>query len=442
MKVFFKRVSLWFAKVIHSQAFQIIISLILGICIWMYVINIVNPLKSSVYTKIPVKIEMDGSVPSYYGLSLVEGISSDLTVTVTVEGSRSGLMNFSKDKISANLDLSQVTTSGGFNLPIKVKTASADVNVVTVEPAEIFCTFDTTIVKDFPIEIIMSGQLADGYVLDNYSVTPSTIEISGPSAAVLQIGKVAVYCDISGKTTSSADVSGISLLGINNEKIGKTNLTVSAETVTISTDISYQKTLPLTCSLINSFGGDESSYIKCEIPLKSVVVKGVRSVLDAMTEIRLESVLTEQIAGSQVTVQRSLPVSADYSYVGINPETDLIDVNLSYNTETVSETKIVFTSEDIALGIENGTISFLGVPADKVPVIKSKEFTLYLRGSVTALNQISKSFLTCVIDLGAINESGDHPVTVNISGELAYGKLNRPYVTVDLVEKENQPEEQ
>ena len=439
MRVFLKRVSIWFAKVVHSRVFQIVISLILGIFIWMYVINIVNPLKSAVYTKIPVKIEMDGSVPKYYGLSIVEGITSDLTVTVTVEGSRSGLMNFSKDKISANLDLSQVTTAGGFNLPIKVKTASNDVYVSGVEPAEIFCTFDTSITKDFPIEIVMSGQLADGYVLDNYSVAPSTIEVSGPSVAVLQIGKVVVYCDVNGKTAPSADVSGISLLGVNDEKIGKTNLTISAETVTVSTEISYQKTLPLTCSLINSYGGDESSYIKYDIPLKTVVVKGARNILDKMTEIRLESVLTEQISESQVTVQRSLPISSDYSYVGINPETDMVEVNLSYNPESVSEIKITYSAEEIASGIENGTITFLGVPADKTPVVKSKSFTLYLRGSVMSLNQISKSFLSCVIDLGAINDSGDHPVTVNIPGELAYGKLNRPYVTVELIE--NIPEE-
>ena len=138
MKDFLKKFASVYNKVVHSNTFLKVVSVLIGIAIWLVVINIVNPLRSDEYSKIPVKVELDGSVAEYYGLSFRDGTPS-LTVTVEVEGTRSGLMKFNKEKLNATFDLSKVTEARSYELDIIVTSSDADVWVTSVTPSSFTC---------------------------------------------------------------------------------------------------------------------------------------------------------------------------------------------------------------------------------------------------------------------------------------------------------------
>ena len=69
MKRFIGRVVRLYNKIIHSNLFLRIVSILLGIIVWFSIINVVNPQNETV-VKVPVQIDMTGSIPEHYGLSL------------------------------------------------------------------------------------------------------------------------------------------------------------------------------------------------------------------------------------------------------------------------------------------------------------------------------------------------------------------------------------
>jgi len=426
MRKFLEKFASAYNKVVHSNTFLKVVSVLIGITIWLAVINVVNPLKSDEYTKVPVKVEMGGSVAEYYGLSFRDGIPS-LTVTVEVEGTRSGLMNFSKEKLNASFDLSKVTEARGYELDIIVTSSDEDVWVTSVSPSSFTCYFDTTETKTFPVQVNTVGVLPEGYFIKEQVVSPSSIEVTGPSSVLSAISFVSISPNINGATTSISSSAEVMLKAPNGSNIGKGALTLSTNEVLYNYDIVYRTSIPVAFKLMNLYGGDESSYMSVQYSHDRIVVEGEKSVLDKISAFDLGYVYTHTLTNAVTTFTRPVPQSADYSIV-YEEQQDVV-VTVSYDANTNVSTK-TFTFANY----EMDGFSVINCPEGYVPVVTEDEMSFTVRGLASQLTYLNKADITCVIDCSQTNADGDARVVINFPGNIKYGLMNNVFISLDYEE--------
>lgn len=423
MKQFFRKVADVYNKVVHSSIFLKVLSVLIGIGLWFVVINIVNPLKTSEYSRVPVKIDMTGSVAEYYGLSIVDGIPS-VTVDVEVEGSRSGLINFSKEKLSATLDLTPVTEAGGYTLDITVKSADKDVVITSVEPSTIFCEFDTTSTKTFTVALNSTGNLPAGYVVKSQGVNPSTIEITGPTSVVSSIESISVLANLDDRTTSFSYTDSISVKNAEGVNVSRSSLTFSAETVTYNYNLAYQKTVPVGVNLINTCGGNESAYMSVQYSYPEICLEGSKEYLDNITVLNIGNIATDVI--SEYIQTYTLPVPTNINYTLPYDAQSVIQVTVTYDPSLIMTKTFTFTQKEIERFI------LLNCPVDMEATITEEELTVTVRGLVSQIESLSKDDLVCVIDCNVTDSLGRCKVNVSLPEYINYGLLGRVFAAVDF----------
>ena len=306
MKRFIGRVVRLYNKIIHSNLFLRIVSILLGIIVWFSIINVVNPQNETV-VKVPVQIDMTGSIPEHYGLSLLNQ-DEPIYTTVKVKGPRTNIFTFDNSEITATANLSSVTEAGTYSIDIQVRSDDNNLEIVSVEPASVFLEFDKIVTRSFDIALDITGEVADGYVLTDSQVYPKTVDIKGPENVVTNISRVYIPVNIENKTEGQKATSEVIIENTDGTLADKSKLTLSSETVSYSYDIYYTKTLPLSIDIKNDIGGDESSYTKVEISPQNVTVYGEKSVLDAMTEVKLGNVISlDSITGKSQAYVFTLP---------------------------------------------------------------------------------------------------------------------------------------
>jgi hypothetical protein len=125
------------------------------------------------------------------------------SVRVTLRGRGESLFSILEEDITVSADLSRVVTEGEFRVALRVTRKGSALGVspleVRVEPSQLRISLEKEIVKTVPVHPGIVGQPQHGYQLVQYSVSPQTVEVSGPRSVVQALESV---------STEAVDVTG------------------------------------------------------------------------------------------------------------------------------------------------------------------------------------------------------------------------------------------
>lgn len=397
------------------------IAVLLGTAVWFYLINTSGTVRTQEYQKVPVKIDLAGTAPERYGLYMMQN-GTVHTVNVKVEGSRTKMMNFSKEDLTVYLDLSPVTTAGSYNLDVRVRSKDSDVTVTSVEPSTIYFEFDDLVTKTFPVKFNYTGTLPDGYTVTKETAQPAEIEVSGPASVVNTIGNISIPADINGVKNPISGTQALNLQTADNKTVERTYLTVSAEEIQYEIGIAYQKTVPVEAILANHYGGDESNYLVTQYTPESVTIQGAEKDLIGISKISLGEIATETMAGNEQTFSMVLPKNPLYTYADPTLAEIAVDVKLDENARVRNYT---FNSSLIS------KTNIINVPQGKQAKIKTSSFTLAIRSLNYVFDSIDINDIELTLDLSKPPKDGEYPLTVSIPG-VPFGVMKQVYVAVDL----------
>jgi len=125
---------------LNSNTFYKIISIIIAIVLWAYVIQVMDPTKKETIKDVPVQLLNEESLTTR-GLALSG--EAKYTVDVTIEGKRADLAKITADDIIANADL--FGFSLGKNYITVVVSAPDGIDVLEVRPSKINVTIEELI---------------------------------------------------------------------------------------------------------------------------------------------------------------------------------------------------------------------------------------------------------------------------------------------------------
>lgn len=264
-----------------------ILSVLIAVCLWMYVMGSVNPMTTQTIENIPVEL-LNQDTLQERGLAVRSGMG--FSVDVVVEGNRSILHELDKDKVKATVDVFGYE-EGQNSVPVQVEVPD-NVRLKEVKTPRIDITVDELISAYKKVDVKFVGRSTFGTEPGVVATSPAEIEVKGAKTLVNSVKTVQARLNAAEISDDPKSFRAkLQALNQNGEQIY--DVTLSAETVGVEAALYYTKTVTLE---VKTAGDLPKGYELEEISApKEIKISGMKEYLDSVEKIETEPVDMGQI---------------------------------------------------------------------------------------------------------------------------------------------------
>lgn len=370
----------------NSRKVNAVISLVLAVVLWMYVVGKMDPQVSKVYRDVTVHYQNE-QVLSDKGLAMSSG--SITAVDITVTGKRSKMAKMTRSKVKATVDLSD-TNEGSNSVDIRVKVPNS-IEVTAQSDTKTKVTVEKRVTDQRRICVYYTGLTSkDIEEPSTLRLYPKTITVGGAESLVKKVAYV--------KAPVSADSVQDELTSNNAEltpvdEDGNTvkRVTVSQSNAAVSSQLYPLKKVRLNVSVKDN--SDDEYEREIDVP-GSVYVKGPKDKLADLDSIVAERVDVTDITSSEtIKVVPVLPDGVELSQRYTDGISMKVSVVKRHNKK--SSKKGEFTSKNFAFTGEDIELTNAGKKKIKVT---TKDIDVQITGTQSQLSKISSSDIILAAD--------------------------------------------
>lgn len=408
-----------------------LLSLPLAVVIWILIINLDDPILTKSFSNIPVTILNESYITSSDQVyDVVEGSS----VTVTVKAKQSIINKIRPVDLQATADLATVNQFNRVEIEASCPKYDYDIADISAKPKMLTITLEDSITDTKSVQVVTSGDVANGYSLGGAEAIPNMVEISGAESVIRKIAEVRVNVSVSGKSESFTAADLIpSVYDEDGEQIDSSRLVFSSPSIKVRVTIYSNKKIPISIDL----DGDPAygfSIIKTAYDPETIEVTGSQEDLAKVSKITIPV----DVSGSSRDVEKNIDLAeSGYLPDGVKIVGDVTSVAIRVTVEKMSIREFTLSRADIEVMNVPDRMEFAFASAD----ISVK---VNLMGIQEELSKITKDTLGAYIDLSGL-KAGTHSVEVKIA-DLENGiRISgvRPKITVILSKiKNNAPTEE
>lgn len=400
-------------QLFSNTKFLVVFSILVAFIFWIVVALEYAPVIENEIKDIPVKIDMNNSVPDKLGLQIFG--QSDYTINVTVRGNRYivGGDLLTADDFEATAQTAYVDSAGKHSLVVKVtaKDANADYEIISKSTDFIEVYFDKYAEKEVEVTPRIISELddytADDYMFDKADIIyeTKTVKVSGAQTEVNSI--TAAYADIpiEKKLTQSETIDASVVLS-NGSDLDSKYVKINGES-----RLTVPVTLPVykmqTSAVSVSFKNTPSDYINSPL-LYSISPSRVR-----VAVLQNGSDTTNSLEIGTIDFANITPSNGSFTFLASNVKTakfldGTTSFNVEVNTDGLSTKKLEPNINSIM--ITGGS----GVSAGNVDLSSIGSVTVV--GTQTALTSVNANMLEVNINLTNIKlEEGENTVPVTVT---------------------------
>ncbi len=277
-----------------------IVSLVLAIVLWAYVIGEVNPTVKKTVDQIPVELTNVETLAEN-GLALGEEV--EYFTSIVVEGSRSELNSLKISDIHATADVYGYT-EGENNVSVDVALPDR-ISLKEIKTPEVTVTLEELTAVHLPVTIEFAGESGENLEPSYNSYSPSEIEVKGAESVIAKVHSVRVQLNVNDLTETWDVYSGVPVAMTKDGKIIK-NVMMSANSVEVEAVMHHVKTVPLELKVT---GSPDGKYGEADVVIPDeITVKGNTYALERVTVISSEPVdISDVTKNTTVKISPVLP---------------------------------------------------------------------------------------------------------------------------------------
>ncbi len=402
-----------------NRIFLKIISVVLALIIWAYIIDTTPNLTRSRYVE-DLSISVSGTTTlNNYGLALATDVYQEFqgVIDANVEVSQKEYSHVSRDTMSVFLDVSNVRSAGLHEIPLTA--TSAHGTVTNIYPEALTVKIEYLDTREVPIEVEMTGARKDNfwYSVNEQSVNPQTITISGPASIVQNATSAIASLDITGQENSFRRASILRIQDANGEAVDTRLLTRSSSTCSVSVDVYPIKEIPVTADASQIIVAEGYEIAEITFQPAAITIAAQSALLDGIDEIPVEIPDNMPVLSKTYTMRLSLSKLPDFKFMSTNQV---------YMTITLKE-KIV---SDAVNNIKINTLGLSeGLKADMAPEYVSVMIT----GAYSKVKALTNEKVYVYVDLTDL-ACGKYrlPVYIGNNSELSFDLITPQYIDVTI----------
>lgn len=364
-----------------------LLSVVLALFLWFYVVAVENPYSERKITKIPIQFVNHEELESR-GLAI--DYSDVQTMDVVISGSRSDVMKVRADEITATVDLTGYEKGKNYaNITIKVP---SKVELVDQRIQVIPITVEKLQTAKKKVNIQFTGTASKEKEAKLFAQDIEQVKVSGAQSQVAKVSKVFADLDVSKLTDNSkkyslkiyaADAKGKEITGV---ELSHTKVGVQAGLYSI-------KSVPLSLDLKGEPGA-EYRVSALDAP-KTVKIAGFADELE-----KIDKLVSNPIYLSDLTESKKIPIEITL------PE----GVELAEQDAVVLDVKIKgLESKEFAILSSN--VSIRGLATGKNATVENATLKVKAYVKDASASSISTDDIALYVDLTGL-ENGEHKVKV------------------------------
>ncbi|HZK02611.1 MAG TPA: CdaR family protein [Anaerovoracaceae bacterium] len=398
-----------------NRTITIIISIVIALILWSYVIIQVNPTKVETITRVPVQLLNEQSLTArqlaIYG-------DSEYMVDVVVEGRRADIIKVTSDDIVAEVDLFGWSKGENY-IPVNVKVPQS-LKLVEVRSAKIEVTIEDLVALSKPVIISYRGHFRTGTEAGNVDIRPAEIEVKGAKSAVEAVHEIRAYVDVADITPEGAEIQ-CETVPLNDGEIIVENVNLSSNYVNLSARLLYLKEVPL---VVETTGETNDGYgVEVDAP-KTVIIKGTKSEIGDIDSISAEPIdITSIGKNKSVNLKLLLPDNIELSKE--NPS-----LTAEVRIEQIATKEFLFSADDILLE---------DMAQDNIINLDPTDIIVLATGRKGIIDKLEQSQLQLYIEASDLKAgSFTVPLMVTASVPLHSVTINPSQISLMVIETEQE----
>lgn len=359
-----------------------LLSVVIAIGLWVYVITTVNPEWEETYYNIPVVLENENAL---HGKGLMIAVDEAPKVTLKLLGNRSDLANLSSANITLVADLSKIYDSGeqriSYDISYPPSIPKNKIEVVSQTPQEITLTISERSSKEVPVVPVYEGAVPDGYLTDkeNLVLDYQYINITGPASVINQIESARIQVNLENQTETINQTYRYTLCNKKGEPVDSEQVITDVTEVKLNLKIQRYKEISLKLDIIPG-GGATVKNTLIEMDMKTIQVSGSEQQLSKVSDLKYEIRLGDIAQDTIKEFKIKLPEGVE-NLTG----KDTLNVSIKFPglvTRTITVSNIVPKN----------------VPKGMKAEVIAKEMAVVIRGPKAQVEAMSSENLTVHVD--------------------------------------------
>ncbi|AOM84291.1 CdaR family protein [Salisediminibacterium beveridgei] len=270
---------------------------------------------------------------------------------------------------------------------------------ISIVPMTVRIVIQEQQTASFPVDvdIVNEGLIAEGYVLGEPEIDPSTVDVRAGQGTIEQIAQAKAVIDVE---AVNEDITGSFPVAFVDENGTELELTANPAAVDILIPITApNKSVPVQAEREGSLA-DGMVIDSIDFSPSEVDVFGPVDVINDIDIINVAAIDLSTVDGS-VVIEREVMVPEGVE--SVEPETIQVTINIEEESERVFD--------DFEIDVENAS------DEQEVTFVQPENgmFDLTIGGSETLLERLVRDDLQASIDVEGL-EDGEHDLTVNFDG--------------------------
>lgn len=364
-------------SILYNNKVAMLFSLLAAFALWIWVSIEKSPVVEVTISAVPVRIDLENSVPAQLNLQTFG--QTDYYVDVVVSGKRFVVSALTPEDIVVSAQTNYVDSSGSKSLLLKAAAAnSKDFEIMRLSQNYIEVYFDTYKETEFAVLPKISAPSAqtviDGCILGDVLFSKNTVVVSGPSTEVNKITGVVAETEIAAPLSATTTVQpDIKLQTENAQTLSNVEIHTGDSPITMTMPVLKIVTLPTTVTFKNTPTGYlndavpftvSPSMVEAAVPIEKVEeIKAVSVGTVDFSELDIgnnlftfkaaeitEYTIPDSKARFKVTVNMSGLTSATFaipaSNISIVSQANGFESTVA--TEQIGNVRIIGTTDEIA----------------------------------------------------------------------------------------------
>ncbi len=372
----------------NNNTAMIIYSIVIAILIWFVISITIYPTTPKTLNNIPLDIDITGTSAEENDLSVIS--ASSKSVTVTIKGDRSRIGSFTADDLIAKAVVENVNTAGekSLNIIVTGKDSNVKFEVTEIKPSKVDVMFDRIDTREYDLSVDAPNitTATDDLYMDKseFKVTPSVVEITGPSIQLDSIDKAQVYVDTKQEISSAYTFHSkdVVLYDKNESKINTDNLTFNTEDFTIDIPVYMQRDLDLTYDLRYAPANFDKSSLNLEMNVDKITLASPNTELENIDSWSIGSIPLYDLDWE---FNKSFTIEIPKNYKDLS---NVSTVTVKLNTDGLAKKTVTIND-----------ISILNAPTNYSCTVNTYGLTFDIIGPEEDIDQITEKDILVSVDL-------------------------------------------
>ncbi len=374
----------------NSKILTALLSLVLALGIWAYVITVEKPGGTEIYHNVPVVFRGESALAEKQLMLMND---ENPTIAVELAGNRSYLNKLKSSDILVEADLSTIYSAGEQTLLYSISYPSSipqnSLQILNGDPPRLTVEIANRASKDIPVQVRYTGSLPEEYISDkdNPVFDYAQINVKGPDMVIDKIHHARIDVDLSGRTESINESYRYTLCDANDEPVDGAWVTTNTSEVHLEVKILRKMEIPLVVK-VNAGGGATEATCTWNVEPKSIWVAGSDAALKNLRNLEIGTLNLGEIPNdTKLNFEFDLPE-------GITNLSGVTRAAVNVSFPTLKTRQMTVTN-----------ITPVNVPEGMEAEILTTQLKISIRGVKDVINSLSLSDIKVTVDL-AEEEAG------------------------------------